>query len=230
MTPLLQPAVEIVAPESWDLVDDAIGRLDQFSCLVFVSTNTVDFFFDRLKQAGGTIEHLQMIAIGQGTADAVRHRVSDNGRVILTPPRANSESLADLLIRNPSETSANRNGGILIARASRGSGVLADLLGAAGTSFEEIVVYQSRDVTVPDPAITAAMRGGAIDWVTLTSPAIAAATFAMFGDLLKQTKLATISPGTTAAVEAMGLDVAAEADPYSMNGLVEAIVERERLL
>ena len=67
---------------------------------------------------------------------------------------------------------------------------------------------------------------GAIDWVALTSSAIAQSTINMLGDALRKVKIACISPITAGVVEKNGFTVNAIADPYTMEGLVEAICFR----
>jgi uroporphyrinogen III methyltransferase/synthase len=63
-----------------------------------------------------------------------------------------------------------------------------------------------------------------VTWVTVTSSAIARALAAMFGDKLRQTKLASISPITSATLRELGFEPTVEAAEYTMPGLVRAIV------
>ena len=64
-----------------------------------------------------------------------------------------------------------------------------------------------------------------VDWVTLTSSAIAENVQRLFGEALHEnTKAVSISPTTTAAAESVGLAVAATANEASLDGLVNAIV------
>jgi uroporphyrinogen III methyltransferase/synthase len=106
---------------------------------------------------------------------------------------------------------------------------LADRLQQAGCLFEQFPVYQSRDVREVPPEVKQQMRQGKIDWTTVTSSAIGGSLLNLFGiDLLKRTRLASISPTTTAALESLGLTVDAEAVDYSMDGLVTAIVAKAK--
>ena len=56
----------------------------------------------------------------------------------------------------------------------------------------------------------------------MTSSAIAQSTINMLGDALRKAKIACISPITAAVVEKNGFTVDAVAEPYTMDGLVEA--------
>ena len=75
-----------------------------------------------------------------------------------------------------------------------------------------------------DPEIAAALAAGKIDWITVTSSAIARSLVALFGEQLRQARLASISPVTTATLVELGFPPAAEAAEYTMAGVAEAIM------
>ena len=112
----------------------------------------------------------------------------------------------------------------LLARASRGREVLAERLTAAGAMVEQIVVYTSTDVDQPEAETAALLRAGKIDWVTVTSSAIARSLAKMFGDDLRRARLASISPMTSGVLRELGYQPAAEAAEYTLAGLTAAIV------
>jgi uroporphyrinogen III methyltransferase/synthase len=64
--------------------------------------------------------------------------------------------------------------------------------------------------------------------VTVTSSAIASSLARLFGNDLKQTRLASISPLTSAALRSAGLEPATEADRYTAFGVAEAILDQSR--
>ena len=107
-----------------------------------------------------------------------------------------------------------------MARASRGREVLAEQLAAAGAVVEQIVVYSSTDVEQPDTDVAAMLAAGRIDWVTVTSSAIARSLAKLFGDQLHRAKLASISPLTSGVLRELGYEPAVEATEYTMSGLV----------
>ena len=215
---LRQPAIEIVGPESWAMTDAVIRSLTDYSRLVFVSSNAVTFFFNRVIEQDQlpNLKKLspEIVTIGPGTSRAVEEF---DLQVALTPESSNSQSLATTLIDHP--TTANT----VILRADRGSDVLSERLRDAGVDFEELPIYRSQDVREPDPEIFQQMTRGEIAWTTITSSAIGSSVVNLFGDALSLTKIATISPTTTAAMERLGFDVAAEASRYDLDGIVEAM-------
>jgi uroporphyrinogen III methyltransferase/synthase len=217
---LIQPAIEVAPPTDWMPVDAVLARLDEFDWLVFSSVNGVQFLIDRLMQTGGDLRRfagVQLAAIGPGTADEL---MKYHLRVDRQPPDVyRAEALADVL--SP-DAKGNR---FLLARASRGREILAEKLQAAGGIIEQIVVYNSIDVAKPDAEISSAMSAGKIDWATVTSSAIARSLVRMFGDELRKTKLVSISPVTTATLRKLGFEPLAEAEIYTMAGVVDAIVK-----
>ena len=215
---LLQPAIEISPPDDWQSVDRALARLDQFDWLVFSSANGVRALMDRLLETRDVraLGHLRLAAIGPGSAqELARYHL----RADIVPENYRAEALAEAL--RPQAAAGKR---FLLARASRGRELLAEVLRAEGGAVEQIVVYASRDVAQGDPPIgPAALAAGRIDWVTVTSSAIARSLATMFGAGLRNSKLAAISPLTSATLRELGHEVAVEARQYTIAGLVEAI-------
>jgi uroporphyrinogen III methyltransferase/synthase len=215
---LLQPAIAIGEPPDWQCVDDAIGRLAAFDWLVFSSANGVTFFLDRVCKLGHDMRWLggvRLAAIGTATAArlAEYHLNAD-----LVPDEFRAESLAAGL------SVEARGRRFLLVRASRGREVLAAELAAAGAAVEQVVAYSSVDVPSPAPEIAAAMSAGRIDCVTVTSSAIARSLAAMFGSSLARTKLASISPVTSQTLRELGYEPAVEANPFTTEALIEAIL------
>ncbi len=219
---LTQPAVEITPPPDWRDVDAAIAKRDAFDWLVFSSANGVRFFLERMEQLGQDARALgraKIAAIGPGTAEELRRfRI----RPDLVPPEYRAESLADTIL---SRGEGNR---YLLIRASRGRPTLAETLSRAGADVQQVVAYINRDIEAPHPEIVARIREGSVDWMTVTSSSIARALVKLFGEDLRQVKLASISPITSSVLRELGFEPAVEAQVYTMAGIVNAICEYER--
>jgi uroporphyrinogen III methyltransferase/synthase len=215
---LIQPAIEIGPPRDWSPVDAVIGRLAEFEWLVFSSANGVDYFLRRLLELGGdarTVGHTRLAAIGPATVEALsRYSL----RADLQPEQYRAEALAEALAP---QVSGKR---VLLARASRGREVLAQMLAAAGSSVEQVVVYESRDVVIPEPTIVEALAAGHIQWTTVTSSAIARSLVKLFGNALRQTRLVAISPLTAEVLAELGQPAALVAEDFTAEGIVTAIL------
>jgi len=173
---------------------------------------------DRLRRLGGGPERLRglkLAAIGPGTAAELARQ---GLQADLVPEEFRGEALAVALA---AEAPGRR---FLLVRANRGRQVLPEQLAAAGARVEQIVVYWTEDVAAADPAIAAALEAGRIDWVTVTSSAIARAVVGLFGEGLRKSRLASISPLTSDILRELGFEPAAEARAYTMDGLVAAVV------
>uniref|UniRef100_UPI003525740B uroporphyrinogen-III synthase n=1 Tax=Salmonella enterica TaxID=28901 RepID=UPI003525740B len=90
---------------------------------------------------------------------------------------------------------------------------------------DQIVVYSSTDVTSADEDVRQRLADGRIDWVAVTSSAIARSLVALFGPSLQRTRLASISPVTSTALRELGYEPAVEAQTYTMAGIVAAILQ-----
>jgi uroporphyrinogen III methyltransferase / synthase len=218
---LAQPAIEIGPPADWRPLDSAIDRLPQFDWLVFASANGVTAFVERLLAGPRDLRalaSLRLAAVGPGTAEALaRYHL----RADLIPSEYCAEGLAEALVAELARGAGRR---FLLVRASRGREVLAEQLRAADAVVEEVVAYTSRDVTLPDAGVAERLAAGQVDWITVTSSAIARSLAGLLGGASTRAKLASISPITSAALRSQGLEPAAEADQSTLNGLVAAIL------
>ena len=217
---VVQPAIEIGLPDDWTPVDQSIAKLDSYDWLVFSSANGVRHFLNRIWEKKGDLRALgkvKIAAIGPATADELAHY---RLRADLIPTEFRAESLAAELIK---QTTGQR---ILLVRASRGRELLADELRKAGRDVEQVVAYNNTDVERPEPQVVELLRSGQIDWITVTSSSIARSLVRMFGEELRQAKLASISPVTSAVLRESGFEPNAEAAVYTTEGVVEAILSR----
>jgi uroporphyrinogen III methyltransferase/synthase len=167
-----------------------------------------------MRRLGG----VRLAAIGPGTAAALAefHLKAD-----LQPDSYRAESLAEALAPNA------RGKKVLLARASRGREVLAEMLTTAGAAVEQVVVYKSHDVETADEQIAIELAAGNIDVTTVTSSAIAHSLVRLFGERLRKTSLAAISPLTASSLSKLGFPPAIVAETYTVEGLVDAILAVE---
>ncbi len=217
-TTKLQPAIEITPVADWSAVDTAIENLATCDWLVFSSANGVRFFLNRILQLDydlRSLAHCRLAAIGPATAETLAEY---HLRVDLQPETYRAEALAEQLAP---QAAGQR---CLLLRASRGREVLAETLSAASADVEQLVVYESRDVAQPRPEVAEALAAGHFDWLTVTSSAIARSLVNMFGDDLRNTKLAAISPLSAGVLEAAGYPPTVVAEEYTTEGLVRGIV------
>jgi uroporphyrinogen III methyltransferase / synthase len=211
------PVVRLDAPDSWQPLDDAIGAAGAYDWIVFSSVNGVRGFVARLRAAGRDARWLgtaRIAAIGSAT----RRELDAVGLACdLVPDEFRSEGLAAAFADLPA------GGRFLLVRADRGRDVLPTRLAAAGHHVVDVAAYTNRPLDELDAATLEAVDAAGIDWVTVTSPSIAAAAARLFGDRMRRWRIASISPVTTAALTSFGLQPAAEAQVATVSGLVAAM-------
>ena len=212
-----QPAIKIGPVADFSLMDESINQLDQTDWLIFASANGVRYFLDRILERGRDLRclgGLQLAAMGSQTA---RKLAEYSLKADLVPQQYRAESLGEEL-----DTQIDGKN-VVIVRANRGRDVLAEQLTAAGGNVCQVVAYENIDVTVADPEIATSLTTNEITWTTVTSSAIARSLVNLFGESLRNTKLASISPITSATLRDLGFEPAVEASVHTMDGLVDAM-------
>jgi len=220
-TVLSQPAIAIGPPADAAALDATLDRLGSYDWLVFSSANGVRFVLERLWDRSGDLRRLggvKLAAIGPGTSEALaEYRL----RADVVPDEYRAEALADAL------SAEARGKRFLLARASRGREVLAERLSAAGAEVEQVVAYESTDVCPDEARLRPVLRlldEDRIDWLPVTSSAIARSVVRLFGRSLAKTRLASISPITSEVLRGLGHEPAVEARRYTIDGVIEAMV------
>jgi uroporphyrinogen III methyltransferase/synthase len=226
---VLAPTVTIgPVDEQGGPLDRAIDGLHDYDWLVFTSANGVRHFLDRLAHRGRDLRalgHLSLAAIGPATAEALAAR---GLKADLVPDEFRSEALAEALAKEA------RGKRVLLARADRGRTVLKDELERVA-QVEQVAVYRNLDADALPDGVDQRIASGSIDWITLTSSAIAERLYGLLSPearaavgVGRSAKIASISPVTSDAVRRLGWPVAAEAAAYTWEGLVRAIVDWEQ--
>lgn len=220
---VFQPTITIAEPDDHGPLDQAIRTIETCDWLVFSSTNGVEYFMRRLLVQGRDVRalgRLMIAAIGPGT----RQLLEKWGlHADVVPETYRAESLAKSLCETPI-----RGKRVLLIRASRGREVLAERLSGAGADVQQAVAYASRDVETADPRIAQMLREGRIDWVTVTSSAIARSLVRLLGEALPKAKTSAISPITADVMRELGVTPTVVADGYDMPGIVRAMVQYEQ--
>ena len=137
----------------------------------------------------------------------------------LVPDRSVAEALLDEF-PSPDQPEA----GVLIARAEQARDVLPDGLTGRGYTVDILPVYRTVRVE-PDAAAVSRVREGRVDAITFTSSSTVTNFCAEVGALPDpQPAVISIGPVTSQTARERGLEVHTEADPHTIDGLVDALV------
>ncbi|MFP4145419.1 MAG: uroporphyrinogen-III C-methyltransferase [Phycisphaeraceae bacterium] len=221
------PTIELVPPNHWDEMDQALRDIPSYDWLVLTSVNGVAAVEERLEALGVDSRHfsgVKIAAIGDATAEALKKRL--NIEADLVPTRYVAESLAGELIQGEAITGKR----CLLLRADIARPALPRLLEEAGAEVTEVTAYRTRLAgRLPEDALEA-LRDQRVDWVTFTSSSTAENLVTLLkdeADLLKHVRIASIGPITSETVRKLGYEVAVEADVSNIDGLVDALTAEE---
>jgi uroporphyrinogen III methyltransferase/synthase len=219
--------VEIREPSDLGPVDRALEQLraGQWDWLVFTSANGVHSLIRRIVALNRDLRDLgrvKLAAIGPKTAEVLRayHLKAD----VIPPTTFSSEGLASALIPHIGGQK------VLLARANRGRDVLQMELARHAAVVEQVCVYEQVDISEPDTAVLDALRRGEIQYITLPSGNIARGVLGQFDETIRgrvergDIRLVAISPETGRVVRSLGYPVAAEAEEFTEDGLIAALI------
>jgi uroporphyrinogen III methyltransferase / synthase len=223
------PALEIVPPSSWHALDEALARLEDFDWLLLTSANSVDYFFERLATQIRDIRALAAIKIAV-VGDKTAQKLEQRGlKPDFVPPEFVADSLADHFPVSVRDTN------ILFPRVeSGGRDLLVKDFISRGAAVTEVAAYQSLCPEAIAPDALTALQSRTVDVITFAS----AKTVKHFCQLLEQSQndsawqswldgvcIASIGPQTTKACTSLLGRVDAEAQEYTLDGLVQAIAQ-----
>lgn len=226
-TPQVVPLLDIVAPASWQPLDDALLNLLQYQYIILTSVNGVNMVRQRLRHLGredvlssDTPQPL-WVCVGPKTAQALE-KLGRRGD--LQPRQYRAEAVIEMLLERG--VAGTR---ILYPKAQLARDLIPQQLRRAGAVVDDPVAYN----TVPAPGgkerILELLRQRQLDVVTFTSSSSVDNFVAVLGDQVAQLTgsvvLASIGPLTTATATAHGLRVAVEAREYTLEGLVAALAD-----
>jgi uroporphyrinogen III methyltransferase/synthase len=205
--PVEFPVIEIVPPADPELLRAAARNARTYDYLIFTSANGVRAFFaemDDLRQLPARIA-----AIGPATREEIEKR---KVKADIVPDEFVAEGLLAAL---PQRLDGMR---ILIPRAAVARDVLPVELSKRGAMVDVVEAYRT---VVPSAAST---PPPAANWVTFTSSSTVKNYLALLGP--PQANIASIGPITSATLRMHGLEPAVEAEPYTTDGLITAILRK----
>jgi len=213
---LIVPTIEIVDPlDEGAALSAAVEQLSSYDWVVLTSANGAQRFCERLRD-GRDLAGVKLAAIGPGTAEVLAdyNLVAD-----LVPERFIAESLLEAFPL-PHENDQRR---VLLARAAVARDVLPDGLRELGWRVDVVDAYR----TIPvEPTDAERERIIGADIVTFTSSSTVENWVAAFGIDTLPNVVACIGPITADTARRAGLRVDVIADVHTIDGLVDALIDR----
>jgi uroporphyrinogen III methyltransferase/synthase len=214
---LFVPVIEIADAAEASSLERAIHNLASYDWLIFTSVNGVRHFVEALDRSDVDLRSLRakLCAIGPATRAAVE---ALHLRVDVMPKEYVAESLVEALAGE--DLKGKR---ILLPRAAVARDLVPVKLRERGAVVDVVEAYRT---IIPADAAVRAKEALARKphWIAFTSSSTVNNLLAVTGrETLEGIKIASIGPVTSATARAAGLTVDVEADPHTIEGLVDAI-------
>lgn len=218
---LLLPMIEIAPPADPGPLRAAAARVEEYDWIVFTSGNAVQAFAAALPEPA-RVADTQIATVGAAT----RHAAEERGWVVSFTP---AEYVADAVIEG-FRAYELRGRRILIPSSAIARDAVAAELRRCGAQVDVVEAYRN---VLPRNAVECArevFREPWPDWVAFASSSAVRNLVQVAGaEVLRRVKIASIGPVTSRTVAGYGLQVAAEAAPHTVEGLVRAIGKAETL-
>lgn len=228
------PALVITPPSSWEELDHAIAQLYNFDWLILTSSNGVEYFFERLhaqKKNNRALGTVQIAVVGKKTAASLKaHGLEPD----FIPPNFVADSLVEHF---PEPLEGKR---VLFPRVeSGGREVLVKEITAQGAEVTEVAAYESGCPAQMAPTALDALQQQRVDIITFASSKtvkhfVQLLETSLPGDAqglpiaqsrLENVCIASIGPQTSITCRQLLGRVDVEAQEYTLEGLIQAIVQ-----
>lgn len=164
------PLLEIRPLDDTHELEAALGRLQDYAMVAFVSPNAIDAAFSVIR---GWPAQVPVAVMGEGSRNALaRHGITAANAAILSPrdsDRTDSQTLLAAL-----DLGALRGKAVLIVRGESGRELLADALREAGVGVRQVAVYRrtAPGLDGPKKAQLRMLLDQRCDWIITSSEAL----------------------------------------------------------
>ncbi len=221
------PTIEIVSPDSWAPLDQAIDQLQAYDWIIFTSANGVRCFLDRVRVRGRSsreLKDIRICAIGPRTAQELRQKRIE---VHLIPDEYRAEAVVESLTKE-----GLRGKRVLLARAKKAREVLPRELGNQGARVDVVATYQTVQPRRDTSQFLSLLEEKRVDAIAFTSSSTVQNFMDMFrskrDELLKGLEgvvIAVIGPITKRRAVELGLTVHVSPSEYTIPALSTAMAE-----
>jgi uroporphyrinogen III methyltransferase/synthase len=213
--PILLPLIGIAPPDDKTALINAAAHADDYDWIIFTSANAIAAFVAELPDTGDWFRP-RIATIGSATREVAEEY---GFRVELTPDKYIAESLTESFRAHPLDGKR-----ILIPSAAVTRDIVPNELRHRGAEVDVVQAYQN---VIPHEAPQQAaeiFQDPLPDWVTFaSSSAVDHLAALVAADVLREMKIVSIGPATSATLLRHGLTVTSEALAHTIPGLIEAM-------
>ncbi|MDT3699634.1 MAG: uroporphyrinogen-III C-methyltransferase [Thermincola sp.] len=218
------PTIEIADPDNFSPLDAAVAEIETYDWLVFTSVNGVQSFMNRMRSSRKDVRSLsgvKIVAIGPKT----REEIENYGIFCeFVPEEFVAESIIDVF---KGEDLQGKK--VLLPRADIARKVLPDALRSMGAFVNEITAYKTVMGEGNTEELIKLLEEKKIHVLTFTSSSTVKNFVKKIGPenverLLDGVIVASIGPITSASAGELGLRVDVQAAQYTIDGLIQAVL------
>lgn len=220
------PTIKILEPEDFSQIDRKLNEIDGYDWIIFTSVNGVEAFFHRLKTIKRDIRSLKGVkigAIGSSTGAALE----ESGVIADYIPK---EFQAEALARGLKER-IKAGEKVLLPTADIARKLLSEELTARGVIVDKVDMYRTIPGEGDRELLLEWLKHKEVDIITFASSSTVKNFVNILGgenlSLLKGVKVACIGPVTGGTAEELGLKVDISPAEFTIDGLVEALLQEE---
>lgn len=219
----LLPMISFAAPENYDGLDAALGRLDEFDWIIFTSANAVQAVERRCREKGtpkiDALRHVKAAAVGPTTAAEAEHAG------FLVDYVAKNHSGAGLAEELKEELSRKR---VLLPRSDRANPDLPNALVRMRAAVTEAIAYRTMAPSQESQGQAADSLKESVDGILFFSPSAVHNFLELLGPerlkaLQGRTVMVAIGPATASALSGAGIQRIAHAADTTPEAAVEAL-------
>jgi uroporphyrinogen III methyltransferase/synthase len=223
----LQPVLTITPPADLTPVHQAVQSIAarRFNGVTFSSSNGVDGLLQQVLKLGfdtRIFAGMTIAAVGAHTAQRLTHY---GLRADVVPTLFSADGLLQVL---PGDL---RHQHWLVTATNRSRDTLPVGLRSRGAEVTTVSCYETHEVKALKPGVRSALYSHRIQWVTITSNAIADSAQQLLQEFLPQLKPISLSNAVTEHLASLNWPAATQAAEHSTDSLIEALLnQRQRFV
>jgi uroporphyrinogen III methyltransferase / synthase len=205
------PQIEIVEPDNYRALDEAIQNLFGYDWLIFANSNAAEFFLRRLQRTGHEISELDALRVCAFN-DATRQQLEESHvHVDLVPETFATDGVMAALETYNGGPDSLRGLNFLLPRAAISRDYLRQAIEDAGARVDVVPAYRTAGSHNSELVqLNVLLDGGGIDCVVFTSPSTVNELSQLLDTndlsrLLKEVAVACVDENTAQAAEEFGL-------------------------
>lgn len=222
------PLIKILPYNDTKAINEVLDEIGSYEWIIFTSRNGVHYFFNiffnkfkDIRCIGG----IKFACVGQGTAAEIEKYHLE---VDFLPGEALSENLAEGLI----ETESMDNTKVLVITGNLNRDDLVETLDQKGHAIvDTLQVYETKLEDLADNVVAKTFREQGADAIVFSSSSAVNSFIQQVNSLKLEAKakkplICSIGPLTSKTIQDAGLTVNMEAKSHSVDGIINALLEK----